>query len=125
MLVSRRKHGRLNVGDHEQNRWISRMEKQQQQQEGVSATHSINMLMTDGGVWRLLEMDQWSSSDIPQDDGTIASTAAVVDAECLDLVFYDSLYSRDCWHRCLLLLLLLLSTNACCQHPSHHHHPRA
>jgi hypothetical protein len=86
VIVVQRKHARLNVGVDEQNRWISCIEKQQQQQ-GVSATHSINMLLTDGGVCRLLEMDQWSSSDIPQDDGTIASTAAVVDAECLDLVF--------------------------------------
>ncbi|KAI2499622.1 Zinc-ribbon like family [Fragilaria crotonensis] len=85
-------------------RWIARMESHQQHQQQniptsnpTTTTPFPNMTLTDGGVWRLLEMDlQSSSSLVPDslssDDGTTTnSTAAVVvEAESLDLVFYDS-----------------------------------
>ena len=67
-------------------RWIARMENQQHQQD---AEQFPNMTLTDGGVWRLLEMDQASSDMMPVDEGD-TSTTFVVEAECLDLVFYDS-----------------------------------
>ncbi|KAI2513616.1 hypothetical protein MHU86_756 [Fragilaria crotonensis] len=64
-------------------RWIARMENQQQQQD---TEEFPNMTLTDGGVWRLLEMDQASSDLMPVDEGD-TSTTSVVEAECLDLVF--------------------------------------
>jgi hypothetical protein len=95
-------------------RWIARMEShQQEQQENITAstpatTPFPNMTLTDGGIWRLLEMDQpstTSSSLVPDsaDDGTTVtnSTAAVVvQAESLDLVFYDSDSRRSALAAC-------------------------